>query len=253
MVKGKEIVLDVKEYDLNNLDKAARVLIFAPPKTGKTKLIEHICWFKRSEYPTAVVISETVEDQGSFDFIPPLFRHTDSEKVTTLMGEFRVRQKELTIHNPAGVPTIYIYDDAVDRKILDSKVSKPIFKYGRHWGCLHLFACHFAMELPPIVRAAYTVAFIGKTNDPGSLEAIHKNFVRSFIPKLDDFIDILNQITEDHTFLVIVNDESSSKIEDRLFWFKAELHDSFKFGCREYHEWNALRLAKDYRKGESGL
>jgi hypothetical protein len=50
----------------------------------------------------------------------------------------------------------------------------------------------------------------------------------------------MDQCTENYECLVISNNAKSNKLEDQIFWYKAEPHGDFKLGAKEFWE-----LSKD--------
>ena len=44
----------------------------------------------------------------------------------------------------------------------------------------------------------------------------------------------MDQCTENYECLVIHNNAKSNKIEDQVFWYKADTHEEFKLGGQEY-------------------
>jgi hypothetical protein len=59
----------------------------------------------------------------------------------------------------------------------------------------------------------------------------------------------MDVITEDHTALVIDNMVDSNKIEDRVFYFRADrdrVPKDFRMGCPEAWECNSARYDPEY-------
>jgi hypothetical protein len=44
----------------------------------------------------------------------------------------------------------------------------------------------------------------------------------------------MDQCTENYECLVIHNNAKSNKLEDQVYWYKAEPHDDFKIGAPEF-------------------
>ena len=68
---------------------------------------------------------------------------------------------------------------------------------------------------------------------------IYENYAGMF-PTFESFCQVMDQCTENYECLVINNNARSNKLEDQIFWYKAELHDNFKLGSKEF--WD---LSKD--------
>ena len=56
---------------------------------------------------------------------------------------------------------------------------------------------------------------------------------------LVSFCQVMDQCTENYECLVISNNAKSNKLEDQIFWYKAEPHADFKLGSKEYWDLSA--------------
>ena len=55
-------------------------------------------------------------------------------------------------------------------------------------------------------------------------------------PNFDSFCQVMDQCTENYECLVIDNTSASNKIEDLVFWYKADLLGDFTVGASEFWE-----------------
>jgi hypothetical protein len=56
----------------------------------------------------------------------------------------------------------------------------------------------------------------------------------------------MDQCTENFECLVINNNAKSNKLQDQIFWYKAEHHADYKLGSKEFWE-----LSKDYNSDDN--
>jgi hypothetical protein len=88
----------------------------------------------------------------------------------------------------------------------------------------------FALGIPPNLRTNVDYVFVLR-------ETIHSNRKRLFeqycgmFPSYDFFCTVMDQCTENFDCLVINNNSKSSKLEDQVFWYKADTHSEFKLGA----------------------
>jgi hypothetical protein len=68
---------------------------------------------------------------------------------------------------------------------------------------------------------------------------IYDNF-GSALPNFEFFCQIMDQCTENFECLVVNNNTRSNKIEDAIFWYKAEMRPDFKIGAPEFWQHNAM-------------
>ena len=71
-------------------------------------------------------------------------------------------------------------------------------------------------------------------------------------PTFEIFQSIMDQCTENYECLVIHNNAKSNKIEDQVFWYKAEGHDDFRM-CDEEVWQLSNRYGKDDDDEEENL
>jgi len=60
-------------------------------------------------------------------------------------------------------------------------------------------------------------------------------------PKYEIFDNLFNQLTDDYGTMVIDNASNSRDLNERIFWYKAKVKDSFPIGSSrliEFHEQN---------------
>ena len=55
-------------------------------------------------------------------------------------------------------------------------------------------------------------------------------------PTFEAFCSVLDSCTENYECLVIDNNTRSKQLEDRVFWYRAELHENFRLGGKEFWE-----------------
>jgi hypothetical protein len=55
----------------------------------------------------------------------------------------------------------------------------------------------------------------------------------------------MDQCTENFECLVINNNAKSNKLQEQVFWYKADPHNDFKLGSKEFWE-----LSKGYNSGD---
>jgi hypothetical protein len=64
---------------------------------------------------------------------------------------------------------------------------------------------------------------------------IWENYASMF-PTLESFSMVMDQTTENYECLVINNNAKSNKLNDQIFWYKAENRPPFRLGSNEFWE-----------------
>jgi len=77
------------------------------------------------------------------------------------------------------------------------------------------------MGISPALRTNIDYVFIFKENIKKNKERLYEHYAGMF-PTLQVFEQVLEQVTQDYGCLVIDNRASGSKLEDQVFWYKAD-------------------------------
>jgi hypothetical protein len=236
--------IQLKKFDMNMIDDTSVVVFIGKRKTGKSFLIRDLLYHKRS-FPIATVISAT-EGANCFysDMIPSIFIHTkfSDELVGNVLkrqemikAQNKVRKaKGMSVHDER---TVFVMDDmmAMKNKWVRSEQVASMFCNGRHYNCLFLLSLQYVMGIPPDLRNNVDWVFILRENIHKSKKKLYENWAGIF-PKFDMFDSVLNQCTENFECIVIKANSNSNKIEECVFWYKAEPHEDCKLCLPKYWE-----------------
>ena len=68
------------------------------------------------------------------------------------------------------------------------------------------------------------------------IEDEYMKIMQECFQHLNHFCQVMDQCTENYECLVINNNVKSNKLQDQIFWYKADVHKDFKLGSREFWE-----------------
>jgi hypothetical protein len=102
----------------------------------------------------------------------------------------------------------------------------------------------YPLGIPPNLRTNIDYVFILREPYIANRKRIYENYAGMF-PTFESFCQVMDQCTENYECLVINNNSKSNKLEDQIFWYKAEPHRPFRLGSKEY--WD---LSKDIDSDE---
>lgn len=217
--------------------------------THNTSLIENLCYYHKHKYPVARMFIGTESGYQKFsDIFHPLYvsNYYDEEQEISHIK----RQRTCVMENSKGYTGNYainILDDVSDDpKIYKTKVMKGIFKLGsQHWEQLFLLGSQYAIDMPPDIRKA--TSYVAIFREPEELERkkLYQNF-GGLAGSYQNFCDLMDQITGNHTCLIFKKRSQSNKLEDCIFYFQTKILGKWKFGCNEYRQWGDSRYNVNY-------
>ena len=108
-----------------------------------------------------------------------------------------------------------------------------MFMNGRHLKLFFIITMQYPLGIPPNLRTNIDFVFILRENIVGNRKRIYENYAGMF-PTFEVFSQVMDQCTENYECLVINNNAKSNKLQDQIFWYKAQNHSSFRLGSKEF-------------------
>lgn len=214
--------------------------------THNTTLITSLLYQKRHIFPVAFIMSGTEDSNGHYKKIVPssfVYNKLDEKKVE----DFIVRQKIAKKHleNPWA---ILLLDDCTDDpKLFNKPLFQGLYKNGRHWKMLFILSLQYCMDIKPVIRTNVDGVFILRESNMRNRKSLWENYA-GIVPDFSLFCSILDQITDDYTALYIHNATTSNKLEDCLFWYKADrIPSDFKLGNIDFWKFHKHRYNENYK------
>ena len=234
--------LRLSKFNMNMVPDDSVVLFIGRRGTGKSWLIKDLMWYKQ-KFPIGTVISGT-EGANAFysTIVPSLFIHQEfnSNIIANVLKRqdtiTKVIRKETETRGSSAHDrrSFIVMDDCMyDNKWITDKYIRSLFMNGRHYGLLYILALQYVMGIPPVLRGQVDYVFILRENQVSARRRIYEQFAGIF-PTFELFCQIMDQCTENYECLVIHNGAKTNKIEDCVFWYKAQPHSDFKIGSRDH-------------------
>lgn len=244
-----ELDLDIiqpnsKTY-MNPEQGGCKHVIIGKPGTGKSTLISALLYAKRNIFPCGIVFSGTEDSTGFYKKIIPntfIYNKYDEEILENFIKRQKVAKKHL--ENPWA---LCLLDDCTDAPGVFAKpLQQGIFKNSRHWKMWYILSLQYCMDVRPVIRTNIDGTFILRETNLKNRKSLYENYA-GVIPSFNLFCTIMDQMTNDYTALYIHNMTNSNKLEDCLFWFKADIPpEDFKFGCQDYWKFHFERYNPDH-------
>lgn len=226
--------LQLRKFDMNSIKDDSVVVLIGKRNTGKSYLTKDLL-YTHSDIPIGSVISPTEQANKFYsDMIPPIFIHDEyNPTITANLIKRQKKLKRVINENPDSnldIRSFLILDDCLyDNTWQKDKNIRNIFMNGRHYNILFILTMQFALGIPPNLRTNIDYVFILRENIVSNRKRIYDHYAGMF-PTFDMFCSTMDHCTENFECLVICNNAKSNRIEDQVFWYKANPHEKFRIG-----------------------
>ena len=238
--------LELRKFDLRKIKDDAVIAAIGRRRTGKSVVLKDILYHKRN-IPFGTVISATEEANEYYGkFIPKSYIFHDFN--TKIVDNVLKRQKGLMKKKQSGDPRykqvdprlFLVLDDCLfDDSWTRQNCIRSIFMNGRHYKIMFFVTMQYPLGIPPALRTNIDYTFVMREPYYSNRKKIYEQYAGCF-PNFQIFCDVMNSLNQ-FECLVIDNNAETNRLEDQVFWFKANIRDGFRCGSRQfwqYHEDN---------------
>jgi len=223
-------------------NKGPVVVLIGRRDTGKSYLVRDLLYYHQ-DIPIGTVISGTEAGNGFYSkHVPKLFIH--DEYNTAIIENILKRQKtvmkqikrEMEAYKKTTIDprAFVILDDCLfDASWTKDKMMRLLFMNGRHWKVMLVITMQYPLGIPPNLRTNIDYVFILREPYINNRKRIYENYAGMF-PTFESFCQVMDQCTENYECLVINNNSKSNKLQDQIFWYKADHHSDFRLGSKEF-------------------
>ena len=244
------MTLELKKFDMRSIsfkpdeNKGPVVVLIGRRDTGKSFLVRDLLYYHQ-DIPIGTVISGTEAGNGFYStHVPKLFIH--EEYNTAIVENILKRQKtvlkqskkEIEYYKKTTIDprAFVILDDCLyDAGWTKDKMMRLLFMNGRHWKIMLIITMQYPLGIPPNLRTNIDYVFILREPYLTNRKRIWENYAGMF-PDFQSFCQVMDQCTENYECLVINNNAKTNKLQEQIFWYKAETHGDFKLGSKEFWE-----------------
>jgi hypothetical protein len=249
-----KLKLQLRRFDISSIKSDKVVVMIGKRDTGKSVLVKDLLYHQR-DLPIGTVISPTEQANKFFGaIVPPLFIH--DEYTPEIIGNVVKRQKQMlnAIQNKGQTnldPRAFlVLDDCLyDDDWTKDKNVRLLFMNGRHYNIMFIITMQYPLGIKPNLRTQIDYVFILRENLINNRKRIWENYAGMF-PTFDMFCQVMDQCTENFECLVINNNAKSNRIEDQVFWYKANTHPPFQIGDRQFWVMSANLASARANEGE---
>jgi len=234
--------VNLRKFSMKDIPQDAVVIFIGRRRTGKSTLVKDLL-FHHQNMPLGTVISGTEESNGFFKkMVPPIFIHGEYNPVILanyVKRQKLIMQKIMAETDRGGTSRLdprsfLILDDCMyDDSWTHDKNIKYLFMNGRWLKVFFIITMQFPLGIQPALRTNVDYVFILREPYMSNRKRIYENYGSAF-PTFEFFCQIMDQCTQNFECLVINNNTQSNKLEDAIFWYKAEMHGDFRIGAPEF-------------------
>jgi len=239
--------VSLKKFDMRKVPQDAVVIFIGRRRTGKSTLVRDLL-FHHQDMPLGTVISGTEESNSFYGkMIPPLFIH--GEFSAMILANFVKRQKMIMARiqreqqgggtSRLDPRSFMILDDCMyDDSWTHDKNIRYLFMNGRWLKVFFIITMQYPLGIQPALRTNVDFVFILREPYATNRKRIFDNYASAF-PSFEFFCQIMDQCTQNYECLVVDNTSQSAKLEDCIFWYKADMHPTFRIGAAEFWQHSA--------------
>ena len=250
MAATSHVNFNIKRFDMKRIPQDAVVIFIGRRRTGKSTLVRDLL-FHHQDMPLGTVISGTEESNSFYGkMIPPLFIHGEFNPV--ILANFVKRQKlimakiqkdlQMQVKSRVDPRSFMILDDCMyDDSWTHDKNIRYLFMNGRWLKAFFLITMQYPLGIQPALRTNVDFVFILREPYMSNRKRIFDNYGSAF-PSFEFFCQIMDQCTQNYECLVLDNTSQSNKLEDIIFWYKAEMHGDFRLGAPEFWAHSAANM-----------
>jgi hypothetical protein len=207
--------LHLRKFDMASVASDV-VIIIGRHATGKSLLVWDLLYHHR-DIPHGTVVSSR-EHPPDLPIGLTVASHAEYQPRIVEQVVRRQQQARRRVQVP-DIRTFLVLDsclfDANDRNI------RCLFMNGRCIRCLLVLTMEYPMGLCPSLRTNIDYTFILREDAVETRRRIYDLYAGLF-PTFDIFCQIMDQCTNDDECLVIHNSCHSYRLEDQVFWYRAE-------------------------------
>ena len=253
--------LELKKFDISSISPDKVCVFIGKRETGKSFLVKDLLYYHR-KVPIGTIISGT-ECANKFygHMVPSLFIHDQytPEIISNVMKRQKIvvkkQKKEINQFGGSNIdPNAFlILDDCLydNSWIRDSNI-RSLFMNGRHYKILFIITMQYALGIPPNLRTNIDYVFILRENYVSNRRRLYEHYAGMF-PTFEMFCQVMDQCTENYECLVIHNNAKSNKLDEQVFWYKADPHPPFQIGDEVFWKHHSNNYNDEYDSEEDAL
>lgn len=215
--------LCIRKFDITKIQSDSTIFIIGRRATGRTTLVCDILYYKQ-DIPYGIVISPTEDND---------YAYKNRASAPIVFGEYRpeitaniVKRQKMMGTSAVDSRAFLIMDNCLyDASWKTDTSMQQIFMNNRTLRLLHIMTVSYGYGLSPAIRQNIDYVFIFRENVIRNLKYAYEHYANIF-PSFESFTAAINALGQ-YECLVINISNTSNKLEDKVFWYKAKIHKPF--------------------------
>jgi len=238
----EDIEIKIRKFDPRKMKPYCVCLFIGKRNTGKSFLIKDILYHHKDKYPAGKIISGTDHLNHFYDrFVPGML--IDREYNPSILNKLFVRQEKAINEGWSHPGAFLVMDDCLSNKSWQKDQHiRRVFLEGRHSRLMFFMATQFPLGVPPDLRMNIDYIFILRNNILKERRKIYENYCGMM--DYETFDKLMQACTDNHGCLVVDAVTPSNKLEDQIFYYKAEPHDGVRLCHEQFWRENETNYTK---------
>jgi hypothetical protein len=219
MAHNKENI-KIKKFPIDQMKIDSVIFIIGKRGSGKSVLLKDILYRLRNRVDVVYGMAPTLDTTDMFSECMPqthIYNKYDANFVKQFYDSLGVLKR---MKKPRH--GLLVLDDCMYEKgIMKSQIMREVLYNARHHLMTLANCAQYMMDMGPDARTNIDYLFFSKVPAMNEKQKLWKYFFGMF-PDFDTFNAVLDKCTENYKFLVLNNRAPTNKIEDCVFFYKAD-------------------------------
>jgi hypothetical protein len=217
--------LQIRPFHSAELQGSQRVGIIGLPGMGKSTCVKSLLYELRYAYPVVTAVSGSEAENGFYGaMIPPLYV---CNKLSKKFLKMSINRQRLAVaHDCALTDALLVLDDCFESPAeLDNKMTRIMFKQGRHLRLAVWVVQQYIVDLKPYARSTTSAVVLFHCPSGRDRRLLYTNY-GSMFPDYGSFDAVYTAICahQPHTAMVLLlNRPGGGGLHECVFWYKPQL------------------------------
>jgi hypothetical protein len=255
-----EVEYELRPFDPNTIRPYSSIIVCGGRRTGKSFCMRDITYHFRNKIYDCYVFSGTRDEDHPWE------KYTPEKYVTFVQSEFpnvdlqmkldnqKVRKQIAEAHGVECPPTMVIFEDLefLSKPMWKQQSVRQVFLNGRWDKIFTVAAVQYLNRIELSVRSMMDYAIFMMENNSSVRDRIWRQFA-GILPSMQEFEAVFMRCTEDHKCLVVDCRSTSYKVNEVLYWYKAQDRGLYRMGVPAIWDENVddrnRLLSEQHREG----